>query len=85
MASMQLQNRFRNDLSRAKGILLCPAFPYHGDTDRAHRLSPSFFAIPSEIGMRGMERIYQIDQILAGRQFVPRKELQERQGFCGQP
>lgn len=30
--------------------------------------------------MCGMERIYQIDQILAGRQFVPRLELQERLG-----
>jgi len=30
--------------------------------------------------MSGMERIYQIDQILAGRKFVPRKELQERLG-----
>ena len=30
--------------------------------------------------MSGIERIYQIDQILAGRKFVPRKELQERLG-----
>jgi len=30
--------------------------------------------------MSGMERIYQIDQILAGRKFVPRIELQERLG-----
>lgn len=30
--------------------------------------------------MGGMERIYQIDQILAGRKFVPRIELQERLG-----
>ena len=30
--------------------------------------------------MSGMERIYQIDQILAGRKFVPRVELQERLG-----
>lgn len=30
--------------------------------------------------MSGMERIYQIDQILAHRKFVPRKELQERLG-----
>ncbi len=30
--------------------------------------------------MSGMERIYQIDQILAGRKFVPRLELQERLG-----
>jgi len=30
--------------------------------------------------MSGMERIYQIDQILAGRKFVPRMELQERLG-----
>jgi len=30
--------------------------------------------------MSGMERIYQIDQILANRNFVPRKELQERLG-----
>lgn len=30
--------------------------------------------------MSGMERIYQIDQILGGRQSVPRKELQERLG-----
>lgn len=28
--------------------------------------------------MSGMERIYQIDQILSGRSFVPRPELQER-------
>jgi predicted DNA-binding transcriptional regulator YafY len=31
--------------------------------------------------MSGMERIYQIDQILAGRKFVSRKELQERLGI----
>ena len=30
--------------------------------------------------MSGMERIYQIDQMLAGRKFVPRKELEERLG-----
>ena len=30
--------------------------------------------------MSGMERIYQIDQILAGRNFVPRMELQEKLG-----
>lgn len=30
--------------------------------------------------MSGMERIYQIDQILAGRKFVPRQELQDRLG-----
>lgn len=30
--------------------------------------------------MSGMERIYQIDQMLAGRRFVPRMELQERLG-----
>ena len=30
--------------------------------------------------MSGMERIYQIDQILAGRKFVPRMELQEKLG-----
>jgi predicted DNA-binding transcriptional regulator YafY len=30
--------------------------------------------------MSSMERIYQIDQMLAGRQFVPRLELQERLG-----
>jgi predicted DNA-binding transcriptional regulator YafY len=30
--------------------------------------------------MSGMERLYQIDQILAGRTFVPRKELQDRLG-----
>ena len=30
--------------------------------------------------MSGMERIYQIDQILAGRRFVPRMELQEKLG-----
>jgi predicted DNA-binding transcriptional regulator YafY len=30
--------------------------------------------------MSGMERIYQIDQILSGRKFVPRLELQERLG-----
>ena len=30
--------------------------------------------------MSGMERLYQIDQILAGRKFVPRMELQEKLG-----
>ena len=30
--------------------------------------------------MSGLDRIYQIDQILSGRKFVPRKELQERLG-----
>lgn len=32
------------------------------------------------MGMSGMARIYQIDQILAGRPFVPRAELQEKLG-----
>ena len=32
------------------------------------------------VSMSGMERIYQIDQILAGRKFVPRMELQEKLG-----
>ena len=31
--------------------------------------------------MSGMERIYQIDQILSGRKFVPRVELQEKLGI----
>ena len=30
--------------------------------------------------MSGMERIYQIDQILGARHFITRKELQERLG-----
>ena len=30
--------------------------------------------------MSGMERIYQIDQILSARHFISRKELQERLG-----
>lgn len=38
------------------------------------------FAKFLEVGMSGMERIYQIDQILAGREYVPRQELQERLG-----
>ena len=48
----------------------------HGAQDR----SPDVHGFPVEAGMSGMERIYQIDQILAGRNFVPRMELQEKLG-----
>lgn len=70
----------QNQRLRPEGILLVPSFPCHDAPCRAHRISPAFLAIPSEIGMSGMERIYQIDQILAGRKFVPRQELQDRLG-----
>jgi predicted DNA-binding transcriptional regulator YafY len=66
--------------SRRPGILFVPAIPCHDSLQRAHNVSPGFLAIPSEASMSGMERIYQIDQILADRKFVPRKELQERLG-----
>lgn len=33
-----------------------------------------------KISMSEMERLYQIDQILASRMFIPRSELQERLG-----
>ena len=64
----------------SEGILLIPSFPCHDSLPRARRVSLAFLAIPTEIGMSGMERIYQIDQILSGRRFVPRNELQERLG-----
>lgn len=64
----------------ATGLLLRPRVSCHDPTDRAQFLSPAFIALPSEVGMSGMERIYQIDQILSGRSFVPRQELQDRLG-----
>lgn len=66
--------------ARLPGIFLFPLNPCHDAASGAHDPSPGFLAIPSEAGMSGMERIYQIDQILAGRKFVPRQELQERLG-----
>jgi predicted DNA-binding transcriptional regulator YafY len=48
---------------------------------RAERLSTRARDFqPSEAAMSGMERIYQIDQMLSARPFVPRQELQERLG-----
>lgn len=70
----------REHSAHSGGILLAPSFSCHDASLGAHNVSPEFLAIPMEIGMSGMERIYQIDQILAGRKFVPRKELQERLG-----
>ena len=75
-----IAQRLRTPPRRRHGILLVPSIPCHDSCVRAHDLSPGFLAIPTEAGMSSMERIYQIDQILAGRQFVPRKELQERLG-----
>ena len=62
------------------GMVLCPAFSCHDSKQGAHDPSPVFRVFPVEVGMSGMERIYQIDQILAGRNFVPRMELQEKLG-----
>lgn len=62
------------------GIFFFPVNSCHDATSGAHDPSSGFLAIPSEASMSGMERIYQIDQILAGRKFVPRQELQERLG-----
>ena len=75
-----IAQRLRMPPRRRHGILLVPSIPCHDSCLRAHDLSPGFLVIPTEAGMSSMERIYQIDQILAGRQFVPRKELQERLG-----
>ncbi len=61
------------------GILFLPTLRYDSRL-RAHRLSPRFLAIPAEVGVSEMERIYQIDQMLGGRRFVTRKQLQERLG-----
>lgn len=72
--------RLRRVGRRKHGILLLPVVPCHDGGSGAHGVSPGFFAIPSETDMSGMERIYQIDQILAGRKFVPRMELQEKLG-----
>jgi predicted DNA-binding transcriptional regulator YafY len=61
------------------GVLLLPAPRYDGDI-RAHSLRPRFLALPVEVGMSELERIYQIDQLLSERRFVTRKQLQERLG-----
>ncbi len=71
---------YRDHSAYSGGIVLVPSFSCHDPNLRAQDVSPGFLAIPTEIGMSGMERIYQIDQILAGRKFVPRVELQERLG-----
>lgn len=71
---------YREHSAYSGGIVLVPSFSCHDPNLRAQDVSPGFLAIPTEIGMSGMERIYQIDQILAGRKFVPRVELQERLG-----
>lgn len=62
------------------GLILLPSLSCHDSRLGAQGLSPGFMAFSTEIGMSEMERIYQIDQLLSGRRFVPRKELQERLG-----
>jgi hypothetical protein len=74
------QRHSRKLVTGQSGIFIVPLIPCHDSSFRAQDVSPGFLAIPTEIGMSGMERIYQIDQILAGRKFVPRVELQERLG-----
>ena len=69
-----------------RGILFLPALPYHGSLDWAHGVSPRFIA--RTVGgscMSGMERVFQIDQMLSGRKSVTRRELQDRLGVSWAP
>ena len=68
---------YRAELTK---MVLYEAVSCHDSGDGAHDRSPDVHGFPVEVGMSGMERIYQIDQILAGRNFVPRMELQEKLG-----
>ncbi|MEN9375253.1 MAG: hypothetical protein RL710_410, partial [Pseudomonadota bacterium] len=50
----------------------------HDETRRAHRISPPTRVMCRGISVSAMERMYQIDQILAGRKAASRQELLER-------
>ena len=50
----------------------------HDESRRAHRISPPSRVIGRGICVNAMERMYQIDQMLAGRKAVSRQELLER-------
>ena len=50
----------------------------HDETRRAHRISPPSRVMCRGISVSVMERVYQIDQMLAGRKAVSRQELLER-------
>ena len=50
----------------------------HAETRRAHRISPPSRLMCRGISVNAMERMYQIDQMLAGRKAVSRQELLER-------
>lgn len=64
-------------MSNRAGVLLLPDPRYDAGV-RAHALSQRFLALPAEVGMSELERIYQIDQLLSERRFVTRKQLQDR-------
>ena len=50
----------------------------HDEFRRAHRISPPSRVMCRGISVSAMERMYQIDQMLAGRKAVSRQELLER-------
>ncbi len=50
----------------------------NAETRRAHRISPPSRVVCRGISVNAMERMYQIDQMLAGRNAVSRQELLER-------
>ena len=62
-------------------IALLPVIPCHDASSLAQSVSPAFFGFATGGLMSNTERIYQIDQILSGRKFVPRDELQSKLGI----
>lgn len=66
--------------SPVRGVLLLPESLCHDVSAGAQTLGPRFVGMAKGGVMSNTERIYQIDQILSGRQFITRVELQERLG-----
>lgn len=50
------------------------------DPDQALGMRPGLLLLPWSMGMSGVERFYQIDQLLASCRFVTRDELLRRLG-----
>jgi predicted DNA-binding transcriptional regulator YafY len=73
-------SRSRRARQGHRGILLIPRLSCHDWSLRAHVTSPDFLAITMGVGMSGMERIYQIDQILSAKKCASRQEILERLG-----
>ena len=70
-------NASRNLDLKARAALF-PVQICHDETRRAHRISPPSRVMCRGISVSAMERMYQIDQMLAGRKAVSRQELLER-------